>query len=166
MSEQAARWDRVKQVFQSALDRPPEERTRFLDEICGADRALQRGVESLLVAHEQAGEFAERPAIAGSSAVRVNADTATVNSVLLPGLRLGPYQVIERIGAGGKGEVYRAHDTRLGRAVAIKVLPRHIVVDAGVRLRVEREARALAALSHPHICPVFDVADRTTSTIW
>ena len=77
--------------------------------------------------------------------------------LLAPGTRLGPYEVVARIGAGGMGEVYRARDTRLDRTVAIKVLPEHLARDSERRQRFEREARALAALSHPHICAVFDV---------
>ncbi len=77
--------------------------------------------------------------------------------LLAPGTRLGPYEVVARIGAGGMGEVYRARDTRLDRTVAIKVLPEHLARDSERRQRFEREAKALAALSHPHICAVFDV---------
>jgi eukaryotic-like serine/threonine-protein kinase len=76
---------------------------------------------------------------------------------LSPGVRLGPYEVVAAIGAGGMGEVYRARDTRLGRDVAIKVLPSHVSSDAGLRERFEREARTIAALNHPHICTLHDV---------
>src|SRR4051812_30761652 len=73
------------------------------------------------------------------------------------GTRLGPYEITAPIGAGGMGEVYKAHDTRLDRTVAIKVLPSTLVRDAHARQRFAREARAIAALSHPHICPLFDI---------
>jgi TolB-like protein/Flp pilus assembly protein TadD len=76
---------------------------------------------------------------------------------LTPGTRLGPYEIIAPLGAGGMGEVYRATDTRLGRAVAVKVLPRHHSGDSVVRARFEREARTVSALNHPHICTVYDV---------
>ncbi len=76
---------------------------------------------------------------------------------LAAGTRLGSYEIVAAIGAGGMGEVYRARDVRLGRDVAVKVLPSHVAGDPELRQRFEREARALAALSHPHICPVFDV---------
>ncbi len=69
---------------------------------------------------------------------------------LAPGVRLGPYEIAAQIGMGGMGEVYRAHDTRLGRAVAIKVLPEHVASDPELKQRFEREAKTLAALSHPH----------------
>src|SRR5262245_34886041 len=76
---------------------------------------------------------------------------------LTAGARLGAYEIATQIGAGGMGEVYRATDTRLGRDVAIKVLPVHVSGDRELKQRFEREAKTLAALSHPHICPVFDV---------
>lgn len=76
---------------------------------------------------------------------------------LEPGVRLGPYEISSALGAGGMGEVYRARDTRLERSVAIKVLPAEVAADPERRARFEREARAVAALSHPHICVVHDV---------
>jgi serine/threonine-protein kinase len=76
---------------------------------------------------------------------------------LVIGSRLGPYEITAPIGSGGMGEVYKARDTRLDRTVAIKVLPEHVASDPELKLRFEREAKTLAALSHPHICPVFDV---------
>ena len=76
---------------------------------------------------------------------------------LAPGLRLGPYEILTPLGAGGMGEVYRARDTRLERTVAIKVLPQHLSASPEVRQRFEREAKAIAQLSHPHICALYDV---------
>src|SRR5512136_1792186 len=78
---------------------------------------------------------------------------------LAPGTRLGPYEVLAPIGAGGMGEVYQATDTRLGRTVAIKVLPAGVASDPDRRRRFEQEARAIAALSHPHICVLHDIGD-------
>jgi len=76
---------------------------------------------------------------------------------LVPGAKLGPYEITSRAGAGGMGEVYKARDTRLNRTVAIKVLPPKLTTDPAAKQRFEREAHAVAALSHPHICPLFDV---------
>ena len=73
------------------------------------------------------------------------------------GMKLGPYEVVAPLGAGGMGEVYRAKDTRLGREVAIKVLPQHLGADAEVRARFEREAKTISSLNHPNICTLFDV---------
>ena len=76
---------------------------------------------------------------------------------LATGARLGPYEIVAPVGAGGMGEVYRARDTRLDRSVAIKVLPADLSQDPERRDRFEREARSIAALTHPHICTVYDV---------
>jgi serine/threonine protein kinase len=78
---------------------------------------------------------------------------------LAPGTKLGPYEILAPLGAGGMGEVYRARDTRLERTVAIKVLPQHLSENAEVRLRFEREAKTISQLSHPHICAFFDVGE-------
>jgi len=78
---------------------------------------------------------------------------------LNPGTRVGPYEIFAPIGAGGMGEVYRAHDTRLGRDVALKVLPTEVAADPSRRSRFEQEARAVAALNHPNIVAVYDVGD-------
>jgi eukaryotic-like serine/threonine-protein kinase len=79
---------------------------------------------------------------------------------LAPGTRLGPYTITVSIGAGGMGEVYKSTDTRLARTVAVKVLPEHVASDPELKQRFELEAKTLAALSHPHICPVFDVGSQ------
>jgi serine/threonine protein kinase/Tol biopolymer transport system component len=79
--------------------------------------------------------------------------------MLAPGSTLGPYEVVAPLGSGGMGEVYRAYDTRLGRDVAIKVLPAELAADLEGRARLEREARAVASLSHPHICTLHDIAE-------
>src|ERR1700733_481315 len=76
---------------------------------------------------------------------------------LTPGTKLGPYEIQSLLGAGGMGEVYRARDTRLGRDVAIKVLPAHLSSDPDLRQRMEREAKAISTLNHPHICTLHDV---------
>ncbi len=73
------------------------------------------------------------------------------------GRRLGPYEIESAIGAGGMGEVYRARDTRLDRIVAIKVLPAHLAENPELRQRLEREAKAISSLSHPNICPLYDI---------
>ena len=72
------------------------------------------------------------------------------------GTRLGPYEILSAIGAGGMGEVYKARDTRLDRIVAIKVLPDHLADRAELRERFEREAKTIASLNHPHICTLYD----------
>jgi Tol biopolymer transport system component len=142
------RWDHVRRTFFAALERPPAERARFVDESCAGDPDLRRELDSLLASHDQAGSFLETPAyppIAG-------AETASLPA----GSRLGPYEIAAAIGSGGMGEVYRATDARLGREVAIKVLPREMATDPHRRRRFELEARAASALNHANIVAVYD----------
>ena len=79
---------------------------------------------------------------------------------LSAGVRLGPYEIVAFLGAGGMGEVYRAKDTRLDRFVAVKVLTSHLAADSNVRRRFQQEAKAIAAVTHPHICTLFDVGQQ------
>ena len=83
---------------------------------------------------------------------------------LASGTRLGPYEILGLIGAGGMGEVYKARDTRLDRTVALKILPPELSADSERRARFEREARAIASLAHPHICTLFDIGTSTPSS--
>ena len=153
----APSWHRVKDVLQSALEQPEELRVEFLQRTCGSDALLLAEVESLLAAHARAGTFAEQPALHVLTDQDAAGDeTIATRARLLPGNRLGPYEVVHLIGAGGMGEVYKAIDTRLHRAVALKVLPQQ---QHGRELhqQFEREATAVAALRHPHICVLFDI---------
>ena len=84
---------------------------------------------------------------------------------LVPGARLGPYEIVAPLGAGGMGEVYRARDTRLERTVAIKVLPDALAADPDFRDRFDREARVISQLAHPHICALFDVGSETSTSV-
>ena len=79
---------------------------------------------------------------------------------LISGTKLGPYEIQSLLGSGGMGEVYRARDTRLGRDVAIKVLPAHLSSDPDLKLRMEREAKAISSLNHPHICTLHDIGSQ------
>jgi eukaryotic-like serine/threonine-protein kinase len=152
-------WDRVKTVFQEVLDRPLEERSARLRELCGADRGLQAEVESLLATHNDAGSFAERPAQELLDALGVERASAANGASVRPGSRLGVYEIQSLLGAGGMGDVYKARDPRLDRAVAIKVLPTHLAADRDRFQRFEREARAVARLDHPHIGALYDVGE-------
>ena len=135
------RWRQVERLFQSALEHPPEERDAFLTQACGGDRDLRDEVESLLRQSSGTG-LLDRPALE------------------LAGCTFGPYQLIERVGVGGMGEVFRAIDTRLNRTVALKLLHPDLAGRPGFRQRFEREARACSALNHPHICGVHDVGEQ------
>ncbi len=140
-------WHRVEELFHAALERAPAERQAFLDGACGGDEELRREVLSLLAEERSAERLMEQPA----------AGAATQRLAITRGTRLGPYEVTDLLGAGGMGEVYRATDTRLGREVAVKVLPADFASDKERLRRFEHEARAVASLNHPHILTVHDV---------
>ena len=146
------RWDRIARLYEEALERPASGRAQFLEEKCGDDGALRHEIEVLLAQEQQAGPL-DQPALDAAADLLGDAEN------LAPGTSLGPYRVDRLIGAGGMGEVYRAVDTRLDRTVAIKVLPADLSADSQFRDRFTREARSIAALSHPHICTLFDVGD-------
>ncbi len=137
------RWQQVKVVLDGALELAPEQRAAFLDQACSTDHSLRRDVESLLESADGA-----RSEFLPTSAVRV---------ALPKGTRLSDYEVHSLIGSGGMGEVYRAHDRRLDRDVAIKVLPSFLSTDPDRLRRFEQEARAAAALNHPNILAVLQM---------
>jgi eukaryotic-like serine/threonine-protein kinase len=148
------RWGQVEEIFHGALSRGESEREAFLVHACAGDLALRREVELLLARQGSTGGFLDGPAVA-AAAEAVSEGGAS----LLTGRRLGTYQVHERIGSGGMGEVYRARDTKLGRDVAIKILPRLFTSDLDRLARFEREARVLASLNHPHIGAIYGLED-------
>ena len=137
MSSSPDRWRFLEELYRAAIERPAGEREAFLQEAC-PDERLRREVESLL-------RFAATP------------DTLMLLSPwarspgIEPGMRLGPYEIESRVGAGGMGEVWKARDTRLGRSVAVKVSKTEFSE------RFEREGRVVAALNHPNIATLYDV---------
>ena len=147
----AERWRRIENLFLEALAKSPSERSNFLDESCAGDDALRREVVSLLAHESLSGDFLESEV----------SDTkpAAPSDPLPAGERIGPYTILEPLGAGGMGELYKAHDHRLGRDVAIKFLLRRISEDVASLERFEREARAASVLNHPNICTVHDVGE-------
>jgi eukaryotic-like serine/threonine-protein kinase len=156
-----AEWDALLALFEGALGRPKEERAAFLDEHTKGDAVLRRDVESLLAAHESAGDFLSTPALGPPPEPPGDhgqpGQSAPGSTRLTAGTSLGAFTILEPIGTGGMGEVYRARDVRLDRLVAIKVLSSERDTAAGGRERFEREARAISRLSHPRICTVHDV---------
>ena len=144
----------IGELFDAALKLVPGRRHAFLDQACGEDPGLRREVESLLASHEQAGEFIATPAL---EVAAIAMDTNHSMMTLASGTHLGPYEILSLIGVGGMGEVYKASDTRLNRAVAVKVLPAHFSQNLEMKQRLEREARTIAGLNHPHICTLYDV---------
>src|SRR5262249_22326840 len=135
----------------AALERAPNERAAFLNEACTGDETLRREVESLLTHEREAGQLLEK------GALHVMTEGGGQRSLL--GRQFGVHHITELLGTGGMGEVYRAHDTKLDRDVAIKILPDLFNTDPDRRDRFDREARLLAALNHPHIGAIYGFDD-------
>src|SRR5215471_5773061 len=136
----AERWREVERIFQAAVELQPPEQEQFLQAAC-KDEEVRREVESLIVAHRNCGSSFIEP------------------RQRLVGRTIGRYEVQALAGMGGMGEVYRARDTRLGRDVAIKVLPAEFAQDDERLIRFEREATSLASLNHPNIAAIYDVEE-------
>ncbi len=134
------RWQQIRDVLAKALEVAPGERSAFLNRACSSDQSLRHEVETLLASSDDV-----RSSFLQSPAPRVT---------LAAGTKLGEYEVKSLVGSGGMGEVYRARDSRLGRDVAIKVLPSSLSADPDRLRRFEQEARAAAALNHPNILAV------------
>jgi len=149
-----ARWQKVREVFDSALSRRPEERHNFVNEACGEDKLLLAEVESLLSSHDSAKSFMETPAVAKVADV-IEAKAKKLHA----GKRFGHYEIIKQIGAGGMGEVYLAKDTRLDRKTSIKILRGHLAQDEERMQRFVREAKSASALNHPNIITIYEIGE-------
>lgn len=149
---EAERWNRLEALFHAATVLNGEDREQFLRDGCGKDDELLLEIRSLLAKQESARSFIERPAIERGAEILLESSTA-----ILPGRRVEQYIVGEPIGRGGMGDVFRAHDTRLDRDVALKVLPVAFRNDPSRLHRFEREAKTITRLNHPNIVTVFDI---------
>ena len=136
-------WRKAEELFQAVRTRPPEARRAFLDQACSNNPSLRSAVELMLV-HDGGDE---------------TATMTMMESGFEPGRRVGPYRVVSPLGAGGMGTVYRAHDTNLGRDVAIKTLPAAFSRDPDRLARLRREARTLASLNHPNIASIYGLEE-------
>jgi serine/threonine protein kinase/tetratricopeptide (TPR) repeat protein len=154
-STQKPNWTEVTRVFEAALETLPEEREAFLERACAGNADLRREVQSLLEADAQAGHFMET---LGEEEIPTSAVTALAVDAFA-GRVLSHYRLERGLGVGGMGTVYRATDLKLGRAVAIKFLARHLVTDETAKNRFVREARAASALDHPNIGTVYDIGE-------
>ena len=144
------RWSAVKRIVHAALSHTPPERAAIIATACAGDAAIQREVESLLALEAGAAGFMSTPA----------SDRGMLDSAAsFVGRQAGSYAIQAQIGAGGMGEVYRGRDARLGRDVAIKILPRLFTTDPDRLARFEREARLLASLNHPHIGAIYGLEE-------
>ena len=149
----ADQYERIGQLFHAALELPRERRASFLNGACGADHELRTEVESLLAAHENAGNFVAGPATNVAEWFTRDDKFEPITGTI------GAYEVISLIGRGGMGEVYLAHDTRLGRKVAVKLLQAALTHNADAARRFEQEARAASSLNHPNIITIYEIGD-------
>jgi WD40 repeat protein len=151
-------------LFHLALAKPADERAAFLDRECAGDPALRRHVEALLQAHEHPGSFLANPAVGPiSTAHPETGDNAAATpgpaDPVGPGCRIGPYKLMQKIGEGGMGTVWRAEQPSLDRTVALKLVRAGIEASPAELQRFRGEAEAVAHLDHPHIVPVYEVGE-------
>ena len=145
------RWQEISRVFNAVLEKEPRRRGEFLATECGDDERLRDEIELLLTAHENKDSFIDSP------------EVGLVQEIpaldLKKGEKIGAFEIEKLLGKGGMGEVYLAHDTRLNRSVAIKILPPESALDSEANRRLLREAQAAAALEHPHICTIHEIGE-------
>jgi len=146
------RWQKVKEIFQGALNRAPAERAAFVAEASGGDDLVRQEVESLMSSDGRDGTFLDSPAYEEAAEMIVDE-----RGGLKKGRTLGPFEILSFISRGGMGEVYLAHDRRLGRNVALKILPAAFTKDHERLRRFEQEARAASALNHPNIITIYEI---------
>ena len=144
------RWEKIEHLYHDARGLSAEQRGRYLEEQCGTDAGIREQVEVLL-AQDDSPNSLLRPAVS----VRAGLHTIVAPQTSLVGRSIGPYQVLEHIGSGGMGDVYRARDTKLNRDVAVKVLPPNLALDGEWLARFRREAQILASLNHPNIAAIY-----------
>src|SRR5262245_5673863 len=160
------RWEQIERLYHAALERGPDARETFLDEACAGDEDLRREVAGLLACDVPSDSFIRSPAI--DIVAKALADEPLIEASTKPmwnlnaGSQIGAYQLLEPLGRGGMGEVHLALDTRLGRKVAVKLLPAEFTTDDGRVRRFTQEARAASALNHPNIITIHEIGETAT----
>jgi len=146
------RWQRIKEIFHSAQDRPLAERPDFLNEVCGDDTSIREEVEALLTADAGNENFLTSPAFEFAAGMLSSEGTE-----FGAGERVGRYEILCSLGAGGMGQIYLARDALLGRNIALKLIAQEFATDRRRVLRFEQEARAASALNHPNVCVIHEI---------
>ncbi|CAN5319477.1 hypothetical protein BH20ACI1_BH20ACI1_18570 [soil metagenome] len=147
------RWQKVKNLFDVAVELAPKERKRFLDKSCGTDKELRRDVENLLASYTDAESFMEQPAATEVASLIIEPKN------LEAGKSFGHYEIMKKIGAGGMGEVYLAEDKKLDRKVAVKILNEKFAKHESNLHRFIKEAKAASALNHPNILVIHEIGE-------
>jgi Tol biopolymer transport system component/serine/threonine protein kinase len=146
------RWQQIERLYHLAAAQKTSQRSTFLDEACRGDETMRQEIESLLAHEEPGSKFMQAPGM-----VVLAQAMAQQRAGSMIGQQLGAYRILSLLGAGGMGEVYQAQDTRLGRLVALKILPPGVAANPELRRRFLQEAKAASALNHPHIVTLYDV---------
>lgn len=151
----AERLKKIEEVYHAAAEISPIEREIFFDKVCGEDADLRREVESLLAVQKSANNFLENPPESLVAEMFSNKESRKN----LIGGKISHYKIIKLLGIGGMGEVYLAEDTKLGRQIALKLLPSQFEAEAERKKRFEQEARAVSALNHPNIITIHEIEE-------
>ena len=160
------RWERIERLYHAALERQPDARDAFLDRACAGDEDLRREVVGLLACDVPGDSFIQSPAIEiaarAMAAEPLNEASNKSMESFIAASQIGAYQLLSPLGRGGMGEVHLALDTRLGRKVAVKLLPAAFTTDPDRVQRFAREARAASALNHPNIITIHEIGEVAT----
>ncbi len=148
------RWQRIKEIFQSAQEKAPTERLDFLNQVCGDDQSIREEVEALLTADESndGDGFLSTPAYEFAAGMLSDERANEFEA----GQKVGRYTILCPLGSGGMGQIYLAQDEQLGRKIALKLIAREFATDPRRVLRFEQEARAASALNHPNVCGIHE----------